>query len=107
MCSPNTYACKGIFNSNIQIFQPNCAEGLRFSTFHSLRIYITKQVLNMCITYFEDIFKTIPVFFVKYLSLGICGSCSMNIGGQNTLACIRYVYYYIYISPGHINLLFA
>lgn len=22
---------------------------------------------------------------------GICGSCAMNIGGINTLACIRYV----------------
>ena len=22
---------------------------------------------------------------------GICGSCSMNIGGTNTLACIRYI----------------
>ena len=22
---------------------------------------------------------------------GICGSCAMNIGGVNTLACIRYV----------------
>ncbi len=24
--------------------------------------------------------------------VGICGSCSMNIGGENTLACIRYVH---------------
>lgn len=22
---------------------------------------------------------------------GICGSCAMNIGGTNTLACIRYI----------------
>ena len=25
---------------------------------------------------------------VKQYSVGICGSCSMNIGGENTLACI-------------------
>ena len=34
MCSPNTYACKGVFNSNIPIFPPNSAEGLHFSAFH-------------------------------------------------------------------------
>ena len=31
VCSPNTYACKGVFNPNIQ---PNSAEGLHFSAFH-------------------------------------------------------------------------
>ena len=34
MCSPNTYACKGVFNPNISIFPPNSAEGLHFSAFH-------------------------------------------------------------------------
>jgi hypothetical protein len=29
---------------------------------------------------------------------GICGSCAMNIGGINTLACIRYsIAYFLYI----------
>ena len=32
-----TYACKGVFNPNIPIFQPNCAEGLHFSAFYYLR----------------------------------------------------------------------
>ena len=36
VCSPNTYAYKGVFNTNIPIFPPNSAEGLHFSAFHSL-----------------------------------------------------------------------
>lgn len=27
---------------------------------------------------------------------GICGSCAMNIGGVNTLACIRFVLQYLF-----------
>ena len=34
MCSPITYACKGVFNPNIPIFASNSAEGLYFSAFH-------------------------------------------------------------------------
>ena len=33
VCSPNAYACKGVFNPNIPIFPPNAAEGLLFSAF--------------------------------------------------------------------------
>ena len=46
VCSPNTYAYKGVFNPNIPIFQPYCAEDLHFSVFHykwfdkSVYIYI-------------------------------------------------------------------
>ena len=38
VCSPNTYmyACKGVFNPNIPIFQPKSAEGLHFSAFPSV-----------------------------------------------------------------------
>ena len=42
VCSPNTYACKGVFNPNIPIFPPNSAEGLHFSAFH----YVSSSVHN-------------------------------------------------------------
>ena len=32
------------------------------------------------------------VTFRRSCREGICGSCAMNIGGVNTLACIRYVF---------------
>ena len=34
VCSPNTYAYKGVFNPNIPIYAPNSAECLHFSAFH-------------------------------------------------------------------------
>ena len=38
MCSPNV--CKGVFNSNVPIFHPNCAESLHFSAFFSFKKYL-------------------------------------------------------------------
>ena len=38
MCSPNTYACKGVFNPNIPIFMPKSAEGFHFSAFHIMQL---------------------------------------------------------------------
>ena len=40
LCSPNT--CKYVFNPNVTTFQSNCAEGLQFSAFISLR-FIAKN----------------------------------------------------------------
>ena len=37
MCSPNIYAYRGVFNTNIPIFQPNCADGLHFGDFVDMR----------------------------------------------------------------------
>ena len=34
MCSPKTYACKGVFGPNIPLFLPNSAKGLHFTAFH-------------------------------------------------------------------------
>ena len=34
------YACKGVFDPNITIFPPNFAEGLHFSAFHFILIYV-------------------------------------------------------------------
>ena len=44
VCSPNTYACKGVLNPNIPIFPPNSAEGLHFSAFHFIGIPIYFRV---------------------------------------------------------------
>ena len=41
VCSPNTCACKDVFNPNIPIFQPNCAKGSHFSAFHLMLWYIS------------------------------------------------------------------
>ena len=53
VCSPNTYAYKGVFNRNIPIFLPNSAEGLHFSAFHIYTVYI------------------IPLLYVNLLCKGI------------------------------------
>lgn len=34
---------------------------------------------------------------------GICGSCAMNIGGVNTLACIRFVLNNLSVIQGYYN----
>ena len=54
--SPNTYACKGVFNPNIPILQPNCAEGLHFSAFHCTighRKYVHMLFLNYVYTSYD------------------------------------------------------
>lgn len=36
----------------------------------------------------EKLFEKKTLVYIKLQILGICGSCAMNIGGENTLACI-------------------
>ena len=38
LCSPNT--CKDVFNTNVTAFQSNCAEGLHFSAFHFVLLFL-------------------------------------------------------------------
>ena len=47
MCSPNTYACKGVsIQIIIPIFPANSAEGLHFSAFHcGYTIYIYSYIV--------------------------------------------------------------
>ena len=47
------------------------------------------MVLDALIKIKNDIDPTLT--FRRSCREGICGSCAMNIGGSNTLACIRFV----------------
>lgn len=54
----------------------------------------------VCDTAIINISVYIHVHCTYIWPAGICGSCSMNIGGQNTLACIRYVCMCMYFVYG-------
>ena len=53
------------------------------------------MVLDALIKIKNEIDSTVT--FRRSCREGICGSCAMNIGGVNTLACIRYIHTMLFI----------
>lgn len=73
-------------------FRRSCREGTD-NTLYNLYISIGVYLIlyfpsNSLFHMFTVAFQTCIFLFA---SPGICGSCAMNIGGTNTLACIRLV----------------
>lgn len=73
---------------NVYRFDPDKNSNPMLDTF-----YLTKpQCGNMLLDALIEIKVMDPTFtFRRSCREGICGSCSMNVNGQNTLACVKHV----------------
>ena len=68
-------------------FDPESGENPRLDTYFVDLDHCGPMVLNALIWIKDNIDSTLT--FRRSCREGICGSCSMNINGENTLACIR------------------
>jgi len=72
---------------NIYRFDPEKSENPKIDTFYIEENKSIQMVLDALITIKDDIDPSLT--FRKSCREGICGSCSMNINGTNTLACTK------------------
>ena len=72
---------------NIYRFDPEKNENPKIDTFYVEKNKSTQMVLDALIAIKDDIDASLT--FRKSCREGICGSCSMNINGVNTLACTK------------------
>ena len=72
---------------NIYRFNPEKKENPKIDTFYLEDNNSTQMVLDALIAIKDDIDPSLT--FRKSCREGICGSCSMNINGVNTLACTK------------------
>ena len=70
-------------------FDPDSGENPRLDTYFVDLDDCGPMVLNALIWIKDNIDSTLT--FRRSCREGICGSCSMNINGENTLACIRHI----------------
>jgi len=73
----------------IQVYRydPDSEQPPRLDTYELDRERCGPMVLDALITIKNDVDATLS--FRRSCREGICGSCAMNIGGRNTLACIK------------------
>ena len=83
---------------NIYRFNPENNENPKIDTFYLQENKSTQMVLDALIAIKDDIDPSLT--FRKSCREGICGSCSMNINGVNTLACTKS----LKDIPGSINI---
>lgn len=74
-------------NFKIYRFDPDSGENPRWDTFEIDLDDCAPMVLDALLKIKNEIDPTLT--FRRSCREGICGSCSMNIGGTNTLACIK------------------
>ncbi|MGB0845811.1 MAG: succinate dehydrogenase iron-sulfur subunit [Thiolinea sp.] len=74
-------------NFRIYRFDPDTGENPRWDTFEIDLDDCAPMVLDALLKIKNEIDPTLT--FRRSCREGICGSCSMNIGGTNTLACIK------------------
>lgn len=74
-------------NFKIYRFDPDTGENPRWDTFEIDLDDCAPMVLDALLKIKNEIDPTLT--FRRSCREGICGSCSMNIGGTNTLACIK------------------
>ena len=74
-------------NFRIYRFDPNTGENPRWDTYQIDLDQCGPMVLDVLLKIKNEIDPSLT--FRRSCREGICGSCSMNIGGTNTLACIK------------------
>ena len=74
-------------NFRISRFDPNTGENPRWETYQIDLDQCGPMVLDVLLKIKNEIDPSLT--FRRSCREGICGSCSMNIGGTNTLACIK------------------
>ena len=74
-------------NFRIYRFDPNTGENPRWDTYQIDIDQCGPMVLDVLLKIKNEIDPSLT--FRRSCREGICGSCSMNIGGTNTLACIK------------------
>ena len=75
------------FEVNVYRWSPDDGESPRLDTYHVERASCGPMVLDALIKIKNEIDPTLT--FRRSCREGICGSCSMNIDGINTLACVK------------------
>ncbi len=83
---------KNVKKFQIYRFDPDSGENPRLDTYEIDLDKCGPMVLDALIKIKNEIDPTLT--FRRSCREGICGSCSMNIGGGNTLACTRGIYEY-------------
>jgi succinate dehydrogenase / fumarate reductase iron-sulfur subunit len=70
-------------------WNPDDAENPRLDTYHVDQASCGPMVLDALIKIKNEIDPTLT--FRRSCREGVCGSCSMNIDGVNTLACVKHI----------------
>lgn len=84
---PAPVGAKNIKKFHIYRWDPDSGENPRIDTYHVDLDDCGPMVLDAIIKIKSEIDSTLT--FRRSCREGICGSCSMNIGGTNTLACTK------------------
>lgn len=84
---PKPSGAKNVKTYKIYRWSPDDNENPRIDTFHIDADDCGPMVLDALIKIKDEIDPTLT--FRRSCREGICGSCSMNIGGRNTLACTK------------------